>query len=177
MNVVGAQGIAEQPCGPERGGAAFEIPQQRRTDALALPAILDRQPELEISGVRLKSITGFADNGLDAVEGHERDHAEAVILAGMDEVTEFGRRQLPHRAEEAVVAGADRERAEVTLQDFGVLRLDKTHRQRLAIAQPQDIGVLPQVIETKRNHRMLPPVREKTMAGVPRKRRRQPGCI
>ena len=45
--VVGAQRIAEQALGAERGGAAFQIAQQRRTDALALPAVVDRQAELE----------------------------------------------------------------------------------------------------------------------------------
>ena len=46
-------------------------------------------------------------------------------------------------------------------------RLDKTHRQRSATTQPQDIGVLPEVVETKRNHWKAPAI-------LKRRRRRPP---
>ena len=137
--LVGAQGVAEQAAGAERGGAAFQIAEQRRTDALALPAVVDRQAELETFGVGVERVAGFADDGLKAVDRHGRDHAEAVVLADMNEMLKHGFRQLAHGAEEAVVAGAGRERPEVALQCLGIARLDKTHRQRLAAAQPQDI--------------------------------------
>jgi len=103
-DVVGAQGIAEQTFGAQRSGAAFQIPQHRRTDALALPAVVDRQPELEPCRIGFESIAGLTDDGLNAVDRHDRDHAETIILSGMDEMTEFGLRKLPHRAEETIVA-------------------------------------------------------------------------
>src|SRR5258707_8467994 len=87
-DVVGAQRIAEQPAGAQRGGATFHIPEQRRTDALALPTVVDRQAELETPGVSVERVAGFADDGLDAVEQHDGDHAEAVGLADMDEMIE-----------------------------------------------------------------------------------------
>src|ERR1700687_2179251 len=102
---VRAQGIAEQPFGAERGGAALHIPQQCRTDARALPAVVDGQAELETIGIGVERVAGFADDALEAIDGHGRDHAEAVGLAGMDEMIEFGLRQFAHRAEEAIVAG------------------------------------------------------------------------
>ena len=74
--------------GAERGGAAFEIFQQRRADALALPAVVDRQAELEAGGIGIEGVAGFADDGLEAVDHHGRDHAEAVGLADMDEMLE-----------------------------------------------------------------------------------------
>ena len=72
--------------GAERRRAAFEIFQQRLADALALPAVVDRQAELDAGGVAVEGIAGFADDGLDAVDQHGRDHAEAVGLADMDEI-------------------------------------------------------------------------------------------
>src|SRR6266446_6677546 len=164
---VGAQGIAEQTLGTECGGTAFQIPEQCRTDALALPAVIDRQAEFEASGVRLKGVGGFANERLNAIDQHGRDHAETVALADMDEMIEFGSWQLAHGAKEAIVAGAHRERTEVTLQALRVARFDKTHRQRSAAAQPQDIGVSPEIVETKRNHRKAP-------AGPVRRGRRPP---
>src|SRR5712664_476440 len=44
--VVGRQRIAEQTFGAERCRAAFEVFEQRRTDTMALPAVVDRQAEL-----------------------------------------------------------------------------------------------------------------------------------
>src|ERR1700722_394245 len=155
-NVVGAQRIAEHPSRAKRRCPAFQIPQQRRTDALALPAVIDRYAKLEACGVVLEPIAGFADDGLDTVDHHHSHDAEPVALAGMDEMIEFGRWQFAHRTKEAIVARANSERPEVTLQRFGIVRLDKAHRQGLAAAQPQDIGVLPEFIKAKRNHRKLP---------------------
>ena len=71
IDVVGAQGIAEQALGAERGRAAFQIPQQRRADALALPAVVDRQAEFEARRLGFEPVAGFADDGLEAVDRHE----------------------------------------------------------------------------------------------------------
>src|SRR6202048_5115130 len=155
-DVVGAQRISEKTFGAKRGGAAFQIPEQCRTAALALPAVVDRQAELETCRVAVERVAGFANDGFNAIDRHRRNHAEAVALANMDEMIEFGLRTLAHGAEKAIVAGADRERPEVTLQRACVPRLHKAHRQRLAGTQPQDIGMLPEGIETKRNHCGLP---------------------
>ena len=152
-DVVGAQRIAEHASGAERSRPAFQIPQQRRSDALALPAVVDRYAKLDTCGVSVEAVAGLADDGLDAVDRHDRDHAEPVALADMDEMIELGLRQFAHGAKEAIVAGADGERPEVTLQRFRVTGLDKTHGQGLAVAQPQDVGVLPEVIKAKSGHR------------------------
>src|SRR5437868_11905596 len=45
--VVGAQCVAEQVLGAERSRAAFENFQQRLADAVALPAVVDRQAEFD----------------------------------------------------------------------------------------------------------------------------------
>ena len=143
---------------PNAAARHSRFPQQRRADALALPAVVDRQAEFETCGIGLEAIAGLADDGLKAVDAHDRDHAETIVLAGMDEMIELGLRQFAHGAEEAVVAGAHRQRPEVGLQFLGVPRLDKAHRHGLAVAQPQDIGMLPEVVETKRCHRRLPSI-------------------
>src|SRR5882724_5090913 len=148
---VGAQGIAEQALGAKGGGAAFEVVEQRRADPVALPTIVDRKAELEI--VVLEPVASFADDGLNAVDRHERDHAEAVALAGVGEMIELALRKLAHAAEETIVAGADRERAEEVLQRLAVVRFDKAHRERLAVAQPQNVGMLPKLVENERGHR------------------------
>src|SRR6202007_2464225 len=82
--LVGAQGIAEQPAGAERGGAGFEILQERRTDAMSLPAVVDRKAEFKTLRLRMEGIARLADDGLEAVGLHRRDHRETVILADMD---------------------------------------------------------------------------------------------
>src|SRR5260370_27628210 len=74
----------------------------------------------------------------------------------MDEAVEFALREFADGAEKAVVAGARRKPKEVTLQDLSVARLDKPHHQRFAVAQAQDVGVLPKLVEAKRGHCKLP---------------------
>ena len=132
---------------------------------MALPAVVDRQAEFDAGSVGVERIAGFADDGLDAVDQHGRDHAEAVGFADMDEILEQRRRQFAGRAEEAVVAGAGRERAEIVLQRLGVARLDEAHGHRLAAAATRStseycrrsskrsvvIGTLPS--DLKRNRR------------------------
>ena len=130
--VVGTQRVAEQAVGAERGRAAFEIFQQRLADAMALPAIVDRQAELDAGGLGLERVAGFADDDLMAVGRMRRDHAETVGFADMDELIEQRRRQFAGGAEETVVAGAGRERAEIALQRLGVARLDEADGHRLA---------------------------------------------
>ena len=70
------------------------LPQQGRTDALALPAVIDRQPKLETVGIGVEGIAGFADDVSRAVDGHHPDHAETVALADMNELLEYGLRQF-----------------------------------------------------------------------------------
>ena len=152
--LIGTQGVAEQPVSAERGRAAFEIFQQRLADAMALPAIVDRQAEFD-AAVH-ERITGFADDDLVAIDQHGRDHAETIGLADMDELLEHGRRQFAGGAEEAVVAGAGRQRAEIVLQRLGIARLDEAHGQSLAAARAQQVGILPEIVETHRRHRTLP---------------------
>ena len=123
---------------------------------MALPAVVDRQAEFEAVRIGVERIAGLADDGLKAVDRHGGDYAEAVGLADMDEMLKQALRQLAHGAEEAVVAGAGRERPEVALQCVGIPGLDKAHRQRFAAAQAQDIRMLPEVVETKRCHGWLP---------------------
>ena len=93
--VIGAQGVAEQAVGAERSRAAFEIFQQRLADAVALPAVVDRQAEFDAAV--LERVAGFADDDLMAVDQHGRDHAEAVGFADMDEILEHRRRQFAAR--------------------------------------------------------------------------------
>src|SRR5882757_2224922 len=73
---VGAQRIAEQAGGAERGGAAFEILQERRADAVSLPAIVDRQAEFETPAVNMERIARLADDGLEAIDRHGSDNSE-----------------------------------------------------------------------------------------------------
>ena len=54
--VVGAQRIAEQSDGAERRRAAFQIAEQRRADAMALPAVVDRQAELEAIRIGVEGV-------------------------------------------------------------------------------------------------------------------------
>src|SRR5437762_13936562 len=58
--VVGAQRVAEQPRGAERGGAAFEVLQERGADAMALPAVVDRQAKRETPAVSMKHVARLA---------------------------------------------------------------------------------------------------------------------
>src|SRR5713226_10784483 len=79
----------------------------------------------------------------------------------------FGVRQLAHGAEEAIVARADRERPEVTLQCVRIARLDKAHGQRFSTARPQDIGMLPEVVEPKRDHGWAPSIKKSRRSASP----------
>src|SRR5437764_7354891 len=141
--IVGTQGVAEQARGTERGGAAFQVLQESRSDAVALPAIMDRKTELETSGIGVERVAGFADDGIEAVNIHGGDDAEALIFADVTELVEQRFRQLAHGAKETIVAGARRERAEIVLHFLGVARLDKTNRHLLAVARAQHVGILP----------------------------------
>src|SRR5204862_2207654 len=107
-------------------------------------------------GIEIKRIAGFADDDLMAIEAQRSDHAETVGFADMDELLEQRRRQFAGGAEEAVVAGTGRERAEIALQCLGVARLDEANRDRLAAARAQHVGILPEIVETHRRHRTLP---------------------
>src|SRR6185312_13135333 len=78
---------------------------------------------------------------------------------------EYLRRQLAHSAEEAVVAGAGRQRTVIVLQFVAVARLDKAHGDRLAQARTQHVGILLEIVEPKRGHGRLPSRRK--LAGAP----------
>src|ERR1700722_13125947 len=123
---------------------------------MALPAVVDRYAELETRCIGLDAVAGFADDGLDAIDRHDRDDAETIALADMDEIIKFRRRQFADRAKEAVVARANREPAEIILQRLGVPRLDETHRHGFAGTKLQGVRMLPEIIKTKRGHRRLP---------------------
>src|SRR5262249_7352394 len=127
--------------------AAFQILQQSRANAMALPAVVDRQAELEAVVVSVEGVAGFADDGLEPVDLHGRDDREAVLYADMGEMIEHRLRQFAHRAKKAVVARAGRERAEIVLQFFRITRLDKAHAYRVAPARAQHVGILLEVIE------------------------------
>lgn len=123
---------------------------------MALPAVVDRQPELETLIAGVEGVTGFADDGLDAADLHGRDHAEAIRLADMGEVVQLGLRQLAHGAEETVVAGTGGEGTEIGLQCVGVPRFDEAHRHRAAAARTHNVGILSEIIQTQGNHGRLP---------------------
>ena len=71
---------------PKAAARHSRLRSKRGADAMALPAVVDRQAEFETVGVGIEGVAGFADDGLGAVDAHDRDHAEAVGLADMDEV-------------------------------------------------------------------------------------------
>src|SRR4051794_1920696 len=73
----------------------------------------------------------------------------------MGKVLELRGGQFAHGAEETVVAGANRERAEIVLQGPRIARLDKADRQRLAGPRQQDVRILLQIVQSDRGHRML----------------------
>src|SRR5271169_1153103 len=128
---------------------------------MALPAVVDRKTEFETSGIGAERVAGFADDGLEAVDVHGGDDAEALVFADMDEMVELRFRQFAHRAEEAVVARARRKRAEVVLQILGVARLDEANRHLTAAARAQHVGILPEIVETKGGHG-TPPLNPET---------------
>src|SRR3954469_8580890 len=88
--LVGAQRVAEQALGAGRCGAALQISYQRRTDAMPMPAVLDRQAELATYCIGIEAVAGFADDRLEAVDRHRGDHAEAVALPRVNEMVEQG---------------------------------------------------------------------------------------
>src|SRR6476469_597942 len=85
-DVVGTERVAEQTPGAKSSGAALQIAEQRRADAVALPAIVDGEAELEALGIGIEAIAGLAGDGLKPAAHNGRDHAETVVLAGMDEM-------------------------------------------------------------------------------------------
>src|SRR5262249_3677051 len=97
-----------------------------------------------------------ADDGLEALDLHARDDGKTFALTDMGEAFKQGVRQLAHGAEEAVVAGAGRQRAVIALQFLAVARLDKTHCDNFTAADPQHIGILLEILEPKRAHGSLP---------------------
>src|SRR5262249_14340684 len=147
-------------------------------DAVALPAVVDRQTELEAAVVRMVDVTGFADDGLKAVDPHGRDGGKALALANMGEALEQRLRQFAHGAEKAVVAGALRQRAVVILQLFAVARLDKAHRDRFAITGAEHIGILLEIVKPQPAHGSLPEgIFEKKLPAPLFERRRRLGCF
>src|ERR1700730_10017384 len=45
--LVGSRRLLQEAVGPAGSGASFQIPKWRRADAVSLPAVVDRQAELE----------------------------------------------------------------------------------------------------------------------------------
>ena len=86
--VVGAQRVAKDMLGTERGGAAFEIPKQCGGDAVALPAVADRQPEFERGALLVKGVARFGDDSLEAVNRHRGNDCEALALADLEEIVQ-----------------------------------------------------------------------------------------
>src|SRR5262245_39957086 len=119
---------------------------------MALPAVVDRQSELESRALEIEGIARVADDGLVAFDLHSGDHGKLVGLANMDEAVEQARWQLAHGAEEAVITGTRGQPAEIILDMFGVARLDKTHRDGFVALRAQHIRVLAEIIEAQRSH-------------------------
>lgn len=57
--------------------------------------------------------------------------------------------QLAGGPHQTIVARLPRQRPEVRQQRIAILRLDETHRQRLAVFQPDNIGVTAEVAQDK----------------------------
>src|ERR1700756_3191897 len=169
--LVRAQRVAENALRTERSRPAFQVLQQRRANPKTLPAVLDRQAELETSGGGVEDVAGFADDGLEAFNLHRRNDRKTVPLADMGEAIEQRLREFAHRTEKAVVAGARRQRAEIVLQLLRVTRLHKAHRHGVATARAHDVGISLQIVEPKPGH--LKSSRGKEMAGAPLSRRRR----
>src|SRR5450755_4061414 len=112
---VGAQRVTIQSLSSEGGGAAFEILQERRADAVSLPTVGDRQAELKTLAVGMERIARLAHDGLETIDGHGRNDCKALVRADMGEAIEQALRQFAHRAQKTAVAGAGRKRAEVVL--------------------------------------------------------------
>src|SRR5204863_3023456 len=139
-----AQRIAKDACGAERRRAAFDVLQERLADAMALPAVVDRQPEFEGGGGEIEGVARLTDDGLESVDLHSRDHAELIGLADVDEAIKQRRRQLADGAEEAVVAGTRGQAAKIALQDVRSARLDETYGDGVTTARAQHVGMLPE---------------------------------
>src|SRR5690242_8049879 len=88
----------------------------------------------------------------------------------MDKMVEFALGEFAHSAEKAIVARAHRQRAEIRLQGFGIVRFDKTNRKRPAAGQQEDVAVLPKVLKAKCRHGPLPNWFPETFAGAPDRR-------
>src|SRR5262249_26018456 len=168
--LVGAQRVAEQFCGAKGRRPAFQILQQRPADAVALPAVVDRESELEARGFKIIGVTRLADDGLKAINLHGGDDAELVGLADMDEAVEQSRRQLAHGAEEAVVARTRGEAAEIILDAVRIARLDETHGDRRSVCRAEYVRMLTEMSEAQRGHGPLQGWKE---AGAPLWRRRR----
>ena len=111
---VGTQGIPEQSRGAESRGAALQIREQSGTNALALPAVVNRQAELETFRIRIERVARFADESLHPFAGrYGCDQAEAVVFSDVDELIQRGLRQFADRAQELVVTRARAERPEI----------------------------------------------------------------
>ncbi len=104
IDIVGAKRVAEQGRRSQRCGAAFEIRQQRGADAVALPAVVDRQAELDAGLIGIPRVARLGDDTFDTVDSGDGDHTEAIVVAGMGEVVKQARRQLAGGAEKAPVA-------------------------------------------------------------------------
>ena len=71
---------------PNDSRAAFEIFQERLADAVALPAVVDRQAEFDLD-CRRRMHNGPRRRCLMTVDQHGRDHGETVGFADMDEIS------------------------------------------------------------------------------------------
>jgi hypothetical protein len=104
--LVGAQRVAEHVLGTERGRAAFEILHQRGGDAVALPAIVDRQAELECGGFGMEGVARLGDDGLEAVDHLGRHNGKALARSDIEEFAQQALRQFADRTERSGCSGS-----------------------------------------------------------------------
>src|SRR5205823_3523923 len=120
-----------------RSRPAFQVPEQRGRNAVALPAIVDRQAEFKRRTRFMEGIARLGHDGLETIDHRGGDDSETFALADLEEIVQQALRQFADRAEEPVVAGAGRERTEIMLELVGVTRFDEADAERLALPGAQ----------------------------------------
>ncbi len=110
---IGLQALTEQPEITEADRAELQRTEQRGTEALALPAIGDRNRKLAASLVEIEGIARFADDGIASLSPPFGDQGKPVGLAGLHQAIRGDLGEIADRAHEAVVARRLGQRSEM----------------------------------------------------------------
>jgi hypothetical protein len=115
----------------EADGAELQRTEQRGTEALALPAIGDRNRKLAASLIAVEGIAAFADDGIPPLPPPFGDQGEPIGLAERRKTIDRDLGEVAGLAHESVVTRRRRQRAEIVAEQVDVADPGASYPDRL----------------------------------------------